>query len=61
MSEPDGHDVIEVDTAVSEECGLGSAARIDLDLMTTHKQVEGGEEPRASKRRLDLVDSRQGE
>ncbi len=32
---------------MSEECGLGSVAWIDLDLMEAYQQVEGGEEPRA--------------
>ena len=36
VAEPDGHDVRDVDTAVSEKCGPGSVARIDLDMMKTH-------------------------
>ena len=45
---------------MSEERGLGSIARIDLDLVEAYKQVDGGEEPRTGERRPDLVDSREG-
>ncbi len=45
---------------MSEKRGLGSVARIDLDLVEAHKQVDGGEEPRAGMRRPNLVDSREG-
>ena len=31
VTEPEGHDVIDVDPAMSEERGLGSVARLNLD------------------------------